>query len=89
MTTTLTGKNQVTVPAEIANKLGLTPGAQLDWELTDQPNKIVITIKPTRKQMLQRIRKIGVKWKKPGRNPIGDLVQERLQDDVTKGMWKK
>lgn len=85
MTTTLTGKNQVTVPAEISQKLGLTAGAQLEWALGDQPNKIVITIKPTRRQMLERIRAIGRKWKKPGQDPIGQLVRERVQDDIDEG----
>jgi len=64
MTTTLTGKNQVTVPVEIAHKLGLTPGAQLDWAIGDKPNKIIVTIKPTRKQMLERIRELGRKCRR-------------------------
>lgn len=81
MTTTLTGKNQVTVPAEIAQKLGLQAGAQFDWALGDQPNRIVITIKPTRKQLLERVRTIGRAFKKEGQDPIGDLVREREEDD--------
>jgi AbrB family looped-hinge helix DNA binding protein len=81
MTTTLTGKNQVTVPAEIAQKLGLQAGAQFDWAVGDQPNRIVITIKPTRKQLLERVRKIGRAFKKEGQDPIGDLVREREEDD--------
>lgn len=75
----------MTVPAEISQKLGLTAGAQLEWALGDQPNKIVITIKPTRRQMLERIRAIGRKWKKPGQDPIGQLVRERVQDDIDEG----
>ena len=89
MTTTLTGKNQITVPAEITQKLGLVPGAQFEWAVGDQPNKITITIKPTRKQMLARIRELGRRWKKPGQDPIGDLIRERVQDDMDKGMWAK
>lgn len=81
MTTTLTGKNQVTVPAEIAQKLGLLPGAQLDWAIGEQPNKIVITIKPTRKQMLARIREISEKFKKPGQDPVADLIRAREEED--------
>lgn len=88
MTTTLTGKNQVTVPAAIAQKLGLTPGAQLDWVVGDKPNKIVITIKPSRKQLLEEVRAIGRKWKKPGRDSIGDLIRERVQDDLDEAMPK-
>lgn len=81
MTTTLTGKNQVTVPAEIAQKLGLQPGAQFDWALGDRPNRIVITIKPTRTQLLERVRSIGRAARKEGQDPIGDLIREREQDD--------
>lgn len=88
MTTTLTGKNQITVPAEITQKLGLMIGAQFDWALGDQANKIVITIKPTRSQMLARVRKIGQKWKQPGKDPIGELMRSRVQDDRDKGMLK-
>ena len=81
MITSLTGKNQVTVPAEIAHKLGLLPGAQLDWAIGEQPNKIVITIKPTRKQMLERIREIAQKHARPGQYPVGDLIRAREEED--------
>jgi bifunctional DNA-binding transcriptional regulator/antitoxin component of YhaV-PrlF toxin-antitoxin module len=89
MTTTLTGKNQITVPAEITQKLGLTTGSQFDWALGDQPNKIIITIKPTRSQMLERIHKLGRKWKKPGQDPISDLIRARVQDDIDEGLWEQ
>jgi len=81
MTTTLTGKNQVTVPAEIAHKLGLLPGAQLDWAIGEQPNMIVITIKPTRKQLLERIREIAQKHARPAQDPVGDLIRARDEED--------
>lgn len=86
MTTTLTGKNQVTVPAELAHEMGLAAGAQFDWAKGDRPNKIVITIKPSRKQLLERARAIGRKVRKSGRDPVADLIRERVQDDVAKGI---
>lgn len=85
MTTTLTGKNQVTVPAEIAQKLGLQAGARFDWALGDQPNQIVITVKPTRRQLLERVRQIGRTFKKKGQEPIADLVREREEEDRFRG----
>lgn len=88
MTTTLTGKNQITVPAQITRKLGLTPGARFDWAVSHQPNKIIITIKPTRKQLLGEVRAIGRKFKQPGHDPIGDLIRERVQDDLDEGFMK-
>ena len=86
MTTTLTGKNQVTVPASIAQQLGLIPGAQLDWAVGNRPDKIIITIKPSRKQLLEEVQAIGRKFQKPGRNPVADLIRERVLDDLDEGM---
>ena len=80
MTTTLTGKNQVTVPAEIAHKLGLLPGAQFDWAIGEQPNIIVNTIKPTRKQLLERIREIARKHKRPGVDEVEEFCRWRDED---------
>ena len=81
MTTTLTGKNQITVPAELAEKLGLTAGAQFDWAVGDQPNKITITIKPTRKQLLERVRELGRKAKRPRVDEVAEFVKWRTADD--------
>lgn len=75
----------MTVPAEITQKLGLQAGAQFDWALGDQPNRIVITIKPTRRQLLERVREIGRTFKKKGQDPIADLVREREEEDRLRG----
>lgn len=81
MTTTLTGKNQITVPAEITQKLGLRTGAQFDWSVGDQPNKISITIKPTRKQLLARVRELGRQAKRPGVDGVALFLQWRNEDE--------
>ena len=81
MRTTLTGKNQITVPAEIVQKLGLQAGVQFDWALSDRPQELILRVRPTRKQLLERVRAIGRKFKKPDQDPIADLLREREADD--------
>jgi len=81
MTTTLAGKNQITVPAELTEKLELKPGAQFVWAVGDHPNQIHLTIMPTRKQLLERVRAIGREFRRTGQDPIGDLIREREEDD--------
>lgn len=81
MTTTLTGKNQITVPAEITQQLGLMTGARFDWAVGEQPNQIIVTIQPTRKQLLERARTIGRKFQQRGQNAIARLIREREEDD--------
>ena len=81
MTTTLTGKNQVTVPAGIARRFGLAAGTQFEWGVGDQPNQIILTIRPTRKQLLERVRRLGRKAKRPGVEGVAEFVQWRNADD--------
>ncbi len=81
MRTSLTGKNQVTVPAAIASKLKLEPGTQFDWSIGDTPNTIVIHIQPSRAAILARLREIGLKSRENEPNSIANLIAERLADD--------
>jgi AbrB family looped-hinge helix DNA binding protein len=85
MTTTLTGKNQVTVPAEITQKLGLTPGTLFDWKLTDDPKQIIIRIRPSRRELLTRLEEIARgSQHKSGASPVDDLIRERAEDDSSR-----
>ena len=75
MTTTLTGKNQVTVPAEIARKMGLEPGSKLDWTVGEKPCTTIIEVRPSIRQMLAEAQAIGRRLK--NRNLIEELIAER------------
>jgi AbrB family looped-hinge helix DNA binding protein len=33
MITTVTGKNQITIPAKLANQLGIQPGTRIEWSI--------------------------------------------------------
>lgn len=80
MITTITGKNQVTLPAEIVKALELTPGTQLDWEIG--PNRtLVATPKPTKAQLAAAFMGMGRKYLEPGADPIAELIAERVEDD--------
>jgi bifunctional DNA-binding transcriptional regulator/antitoxin component of YhaV-PrlF toxin-antitoxin module len=79
MISTLTGKNQVTVPAELARELSLEPGTQLDWTAGPTPNTILIRILPSKRQVLDRIQALGATIK--NRNLIEELIQERASED--------
>ena len=78
MTTTLTWKNQVTVPAEIAREMGLEPGARFDWVRGEQPGTIVIHVQPSIRQLLDRVQELGRQSK--NRHLIEELIAERALD---------
>ena len=84
MTTTLTGKNQVTVPVEITREMGLEAGARFDWVRGEQPGTIVIHVQPTIRQLLDRAQELGRQAKQEhelqGRDLIAELIAERAEE---------
>jgi AbrB family looped-hinge helix DNA binding protein len=80
MITTITGKNQVTLPAEIVKALGLTPGTQLDWSI-GADRTLIATPQPKRAQRAASLYGAGRKYLRPDVDPVADLIAERVQDD--------
>lgn len=80
MTTTLTGKNQVTVPAEIAREFGMGPGTKLDWSAGEKPGTILVTVQPSVRQMIDRLQEIGRSFK--GRDLVAELIKEREEEMI-------
>ena len=78
MTTTLTGKNQVTVPVELAKQMGLQTGARLDWEAGSSPGTILIRVQPSIRQRLARAQEIGKPY--TGRDFVKELIEQREQE---------
>jgi hypothetical protein len=48
---------------------------------TNLTGKNQITVQPTRRQLLERVRTIGRASRKAGRDPIAELIREREEDD--------
>jgi bifunctional DNA-binding transcriptional regulator/antitoxin component of YhaV-PrlF toxin-antitoxin module len=80
MITTITGKNQVTLPAEIVKALALTPGMRLAWRIGPD-GTLVATPQPSRAQRAGALLGTGRKYLRPSSDPVRDLIAERAQDD--------
>jgi bifunctional DNA-binding transcriptional regulator/antitoxin component of YhaV-PrlF toxin-antitoxin module len=80
MITTLTDKNQVTLPTEIVRALDLRPGTQLEWSIGPD-GTLVATPQIGRAQKAAALFGAGRKYLRPGSDPIRDLIAERLQED--------
>ena len=81
MITKVTGKNQVTVPAEIAAKKRIHPGTRLDWQLTDEEHVIIVQILPDQGTLASELQGRGRSRKKPGSDSVANLIRERKSDD--------
>ena len=80
MVTTVTGKNQVTVPAAVAESAGIRPGTRLDWRHTEG-DVLHVRILPTPARIAASLRGRGKRFLREGANPIDELMRERERDD--------
>lgn len=89
MITTITGKNQVTLPADLVRVLQWGPGTQLEWSITPD-GALLARRKPTRAELARQLLGRGRKFLKPGEDPIQELIEERIrQDEELEAKWRK
>jgi AbrB family looped-hinge helix DNA binding protein len=76
MITTVTQKNMVTIPPEVARKLGIKPGWRLDWQLVEGKDEVVVRVIPDRGELARRLLGIGRRFS-PHRDGVAELIAER------------
>ena len=79
MTSTVTSKNMITIPMEIARKFGVKPGFSFDWFDTGRPDEIAIRVIPDRKELSRRLKGAGKSYS-PLRDSVHELLQERSEE---------
>jgi len=79
MTTTVTTKNMISVPAELARRFGIKPGYTFDWAAGDQPDEILVRVVPDRSVLSKRLMGAGANFS-PGRSAVDELIRERQED---------
>jgi bifunctional DNA-binding transcriptional regulator/antitoxin component of YhaV-PrlF toxin-antitoxin module len=78
--TRITGKNQVTVPAEIVGKAGLKPGTRLDWRTTDREGVLEVRVLPDEAAFAAQLRGRGNNFRRPKGSAVERLHRERDQE---------
>ncbi len=86
MITKVTGKNQVTVPAEIVDKAGLKPGSRLEWHLTDRKDVLEVRVLPDQASLAEALRGRGRTSLKKRGSPVDRLIAERSLEDRGRGL---
>lgn len=81
MQSTVTGKNQVTIPASIARALGIRTGAKLDWEITKDPELLHVRVIPDPARLARELCGAFRDSVPPGTDPIADFVADRVRED--------
>jgi AbrB family looped-hinge helix DNA binding protein len=85
MITTITGKNQITIPAKLVNQLNIQPGTQIDWTIGEE-GVLIARLLPSRSQLARQAAGMGRRWLTEGVDPVAELINDRLQDDKAEGL---
>ena len=79
--TTVTGKNQVTVPARLVASHRITSGSQLEWSETKDPSVLSVRILASPRALARSLLGAGRSHLRKGDDPVAALIDERVQDD--------
>jgi hypothetical protein len=79
MTTTVTTKNMISIPSELARMFQIKPGYSFDWSPSDKPEEILVRVIPDRKVLSRRLMGAGAKFS-PDRSAVLELIEERKDD---------
>ena len=85
MITTVTGKNQITIPAKLASQLNIQPGTRIDWTIGED-GVLIARLLPSRGELARKAAGMGRKWLTEGIDPVAELIDERVQADEDEGL---
>ena len=80
MITTVTGKNQITIPAKVARTLDIQAGTRLDWTVGDD-GQLIVQILPERGLLARQTAGMARPWLDDQKDPVEELIQQRIDDD--------
>ena len=81
MTTTLTGRNQITIPAALVERMELKPGTRIEWLPGAEADEIVCRVLPDPARLAASLRGTEREYLKAGAaHPIDALVAERAEE---------
>lgn len=81
MITEVLDRNVVAIPDGLAALHGIKPGSRLDWTESDRPDVLTVKVLPDYAAIASSLMGAGRAHLKSDADPIGDLVQERTQED--------
>ena len=87
MSTTVTRKNQITIPAALTSRLDIQPETKIDWSLGDEDGMLVARVLPSRGELARQVAGMGRGWFPPGSDPVGEMLAERDREDEEEGLF--
>ena len=82
MITTLTGCNEITIPASLVARYCLKPGTRIEWLPGEAPDEIRCRIVPDPARLAEELKGAGRKYLEPGKvHPLDQLAVDRVAEE--------
>ena len=81
MITTVTGKNQVTVPATVAAAEGIAPGTRFAWSFTEREHVLEVRVLQSVPEVAADLRGRGARYRNRPGSAVDALLRERERED--------
>lgn len=85
MVTTVTGKNQVTIPSKLAALMQIEPGMQLEWRPGREPGELRVKVRPSRAVLARSLRGAGRRFVPSATDAVAGLLNERAREASEEG----
>ena len=81
MITTVTGKNQVTVPAKLAAAEGIEPGTRFAWSFTEREHVLEVRVLKSVSEVAAERRGRGARYRNRPGSAVDALLREREREE--------
>lgn len=81
MITTVTGKNQVTVPAKLAAAEGIEPGTRFAWSFTEREHVLEVRVLKSVSEVAAELRGRGARYRNRPGSAVDALLREREREE--------
>jgi len=81
MITTVTGKNQVTVPAKLAAAVGIEPGTRFAWSFTEREHVLEVRVLKSVSEVAAELRGRGARYRNRPGSAVDALLREREREE--------
>ena len=87
MTSKVTGKNQLTIPAALARGLQIKPGTEVEWTQGPDAGTVRLYVRPSPEARLQQVRELGAPYRTRAAAALRGL--ERLREEEERPAARK
>jgi bifunctional DNA-binding transcriptional regulator/antitoxin component of YhaV-PrlF toxin-antitoxin module len=84
MKSRVTGKNQLTIPANLAREFKIVSGSEVEWSRGTTADTICLHVRPSPAAVLRQVREAGAPYRAKAADALRELERMRNEDGTAR-----